>query len=1055
MLTKKTHIPYFVITIILSVLSLSIFITQTSSAAPTPVITLTFDDAWAGQYLNGASVLKSADQKATLYVPTSLVGTEGYMTWENIVEMVNDGWEIGGHSATHIELPLLTSEEMIQEVQEVFDVLDAHGLIPTGFATPYGAYTPEIIAQLAKAFSSHRGFHEIGYNTWPYNQYLLYVQQVTNQTTVADVEAWIQEAQTNNYWLIIVFHDILPTVAPEDTYSWTTTNLEGLMNFLTINSIKTKTIAEALNMKDSIIPNTDFVNGLSEGWTTDNPTQVIFDTENNGAIPTSESSIKMVGGSLLATLLSSTASVSNAIEYGVRVFINAINFTSGEFGLYVDEYDQNNQWISWKFLGIATPGFVIDESYFYVPTLSSVSFAGLRASMAIGSIGHVFLDNFSLFEMGEGDPLPIPSPVVYPNLPPPLPLPNTDFINGLSEGWTTDNPVQVVFDIEGNGITPTSSTSIQFTGDTSAAHLFSPQALIDSSLIYDLSFYADISTLASGELGFYIDEYDVNNNWVSGQWLSAAVLGQADIYTFSYTPTSTSVISASLQVYLTADSEGNGFIDNVEMVEAILPSPTPIPTINPNLPPPLPLPNTDFVNGLSEGWTTDNPTQTIFSTEDKGLAPTSSASIQFTGDISAAHLFSPQALIDSSLAYDINVYADTTTLIAGELGFYVDEYDTDGNWISGQWLGAAVLDQAGTYTFLYTPTSTSVISASLQVYLTAGSEGDGFVDNAEMIETIPPLPTPTPLPPAVLPLPNTDFVNGLSNGWTTDNSVQVVFDIEDNGITPTSSTSIQFTGDTSAAHLFSPQALIDSSLVYNINVYADTTTLIAGELGFYVDEYDVNNNWVSGQWLGAAVLGQADTYTFSYTPTLTSVISASLQVYLTASSEGDGFVDNAEMIETIPPLDPVALPLPNTDFVNGLSEGWTTDNPVQVVFDIEDNGIAPTSSASIQFIGDDSAAHLFSPQALIDSSLVYDINIYADVSTLVLGELGFYIDEYDTDSNWISGQWLGAAVLGQADTYTFSYTPTLTSVISASLQVYLTAGSEGDGFVDNAEVVDL
>ena len=240
-------------------------------SAPSPAITLTFDDGWLSQYEYAGPILEAADQKATLYLPTGLIGTEGYMSWQNVVDLVLSGWEMGGHSVTHAELPLLTPEEIEQEIQENFAVLESHGLLPSDFASPYGAYDPAIIANIASYFVSHRGYHDIGFNAWPYNQYFLHVQQITNQTTLVEVEAWIQEALDNNYWLIIVFHEILPEVEPEDTYSWTTENLEALMAALDTRGVQTKTVAEVLNMKNSLFPNTDFESGIADGWTTDTP----------------------------------------------------------------------------------------------------------------------------------------------------------------------------------------------------------------------------------------------------------------------------------------------------------------------------------------------------------------------------------------------------------------------------------------------------------------------------------------------------------------------------------------------------------------------------------------------------------------------------------------------------------------------------------------------------------------------------------------------------------------------------------------------------------------
>jgi peptidoglycan/xylan/chitin deacetylase (PgdA/CDA1 family) len=309
-------------------------------------VSLTFDDGLTSQYQYAAPILKDAGQTATLFVPTGLIGTEGYMTWDHVARMVIDGWEMGGHSVSHSELPTITPEEFQYEIEESFNALVRNGLIPMSFATPYGAHSPEIIANIATYFQSHRGFHEVGFNRWPFNEYLLYVQQVTNQTTVEQVEGWIQEAMINNDWLIIVFHGIQPVVQPEETYVWSTENLQALMVYLNTNNIQTKTIAEMLNMKVGIIPNSDFEQGIANGWTTDNPVLVVEDSSNNGSVPNPLSSIKITGSDTASNLLSPTVSLLDGVsDYGVRVYVNAAKFVSGEFGFYIDEYDRNVVWI--------------------------------------------------------------------------------------------------------------------------------------------------------------------------------------------------------------------------------------------------------------------------------------------------------------------------------------------------------------------------------------------------------------------------------------------------------------------------------------------------------------------------------------------------------------------------------------------------------------------------------------------------------------------------------------------------------------------------------------
>src|SRR6266540_1711646 len=75
-------------------------------------------------------------------------------------------------------------------------------------------------------------------------------------------------------------------------------------------------------------------------------------------------------------------------------------------------------------------------------------------------------------------------------------MPNGDLSAGLNQGWTTNNGSQVKAD--------------------SANNLFSPQVPVDSTQTYMYKSFLNLVSRTSGELGYYIDEYDASGNWISG-----------------------------------------------------------------------------------------------------------------------------------------------------------------------------------------------------------------------------------------------------------------------------------------------------------------------------------------------------------------------------------------------------------------------------------------------------------------------------------------------------------------------------------------------------------
>ena len=356
------------------------------------IVSLTFDDANQSQYDFVRPILANGGQKGVLYVPTALVGTEEYMTWPEVEALHESGWEIGAHGATHAELPEVSNRTEANEISKSAEDLLGRGLAAVTFATPFGAYDNDTLAAIAKRFAAHRSFHSQGYNRWPYNRYLLSVRYVTTQTSVAEVTQWVEEAMSNNFWLILVFHEILPAVDPDDTYSWRTDQLEEFIQHLNDRGITAKTVAEVVAPVQNLLPNGSFESGLANGWTADNPKTVQLNTAGQGSYPFPKNSIRMNGSAKASHLFSPKVGVTPGTQYALRGYLDSRKLNRGEVGFYMDEYDAAGNWISGQWLGGVTAKNVIDESYRYQPTSEDVAMARMQAYITAGARGSVYLD---------------------------------------------------------------------------------------------------------------------------------------------------------------------------------------------------------------------------------------------------------------------------------------------------------------------------------------------------------------------------------------------------------------------------------------------------------------------------------------------------------------------------------------------------------------------------------------------------------------------------------------------------------------------------------------
>ncbi len=79
-------------------------------------VVITFDDGHENIYKNAYPLLKKYQFPAIIFVPPDLVGKEGFLTWEQIDEMRDNGIDIGSHTRSHIYLPDLSYQDQRDQI---------------------------------------------------------------------------------------------------------------------------------------------------------------------------------------------------------------------------------------------------------------------------------------------------------------------------------------------------------------------------------------------------------------------------------------------------------------------------------------------------------------------------------------------------------------------------------------------------------------------------------------------------------------------------------------------------------------------------------------------------------------------------------------------------------------------------------------------------------------------------------------------------------------------------------------------------------------------------
>jgi len=114
-------------------------ITKGAKLPPRPIL-ITFDDGHLDNYTAAFPILQKYGFTGVLYLVGNYMGTEKYMNADQVLEMVDAGWEVGSHSTNHFDLTKLEAGKQREEIVGSRQFLEKLLRIPiTTFAYPFGA----------------------------------------------------------------------------------------------------------------------------------------------------------------------------------------------------------------------------------------------------------------------------------------------------------------------------------------------------------------------------------------------------------------------------------------------------------------------------------------------------------------------------------------------------------------------------------------------------------------------------------------------------------------------------------------------------------------------------------------------------------------------------------------------------------------------------------------------------------------------------------------------------------------------------------------------------
>jgi peptidoglycan/xylan/chitin deacetylase (PgdA/CDA1 family) len=343
------------------------------------MVTFAFDDGHRGIYDNALPIFLKYGVVATLSPIVGAIenGEDWAVTWEQLQEFDEAGWEIGSHTMTHPDLTKLSDKEVDYELGMSKKILADHDLTAKTVVFPYSSFDARVLDYATRYYENSRGYTSKELNGIDCDRYAILSREVTAATQPDEVISWIEEAVETQKWLVLLLHDVVPGT-PKD-YQYNAGDLEKIIAFVADNNILAPTVDQAMALRQAalganLIKNPKLENldksDWALNWTRNNPDQVLVEKARVKRLFSSKNHLKITASPEQNTACPSLIKLKdNERPYLLSFFAEvATEGKNGGIGVCVDEFDARGNWLNYQWLGgfywhnFGMPAFIYQPS---------------------------------------------------------------------------------------------------------------------------------------------------------------------------------------------------------------------------------------------------------------------------------------------------------------------------------------------------------------------------------------------------------------------------------------------------------------------------------------------------------------------------------------------------------------------------------------------------------------------------------------------------------------------------------------------------------------------
>ncbi len=234
-------------------------------AIPDRLAVLTFDDSAKSHYTVVRPLLKEYEFGATFFITEGFDFKENkkdYMTWEQIRELHEDGFEIGNHTRDHLGITEMTVGQLPQQLDGISQQCKMHGIpVPVTFAWPGNALTPAAFDTLKNRgilFARRGGAPEYPYDEGrgfafePGQDHPLLIPSAGDarpKWTLPDFIRAVQQARDGRI-AVLQFHGV-----PDTAHDWVSSNQQNFEAYMKYLKLEDYRVIALRDLQEYVDPN--------------------------------------------------------------------------------------------------------------------------------------------------------------------------------------------------------------------------------------------------------------------------------------------------------------------------------------------------------------------------------------------------------------------------------------------------------------------------------------------------------------------------------------------------------------------------------------------------------------------------------------------------------------------------------------------------------------------------------------------------------------------------------------------------------------------------------